>query len=67
MQVTIKADIIEDYDNLHILFYFSIYDNNPINILITVTDNITKTTIITINFRIILRSSLFKLVIWGLT
>ena len=44
MQVTIKADIIEDYDKLHILFYFSIYDTNPINILITVTDNITQTT-----------------------
>ena len=24
MQVTIKADIIEDYDKLHRLFYFSI-------------------------------------------
>ena len=46
MQVTIKADIIEDYDKLHILFYFIIYDTNPINILITVTDNIIQTKII---------------------
>ena len=44
MNETIKDYIIEDDDNLPIIFACSIYDTKPVHILGTIIDNITWTT-----------------------